>query len=95
MKDNRFYTGFTTNLEKRLASHNEGNNTSTKNRRPLKLIYFEGYLNKMDALGREKFLKSGSGHRFIKKQLRHYLGQEQSGLPAGRSACPPLVGVGS
>lgn len=27
----------------------------------------------MDALGREKFLKSGAGWRFLKKQLKHYL----------------------
>jgi len=38
-----------------------------------KLIYYEAYLNKNDALGRERFLKSGSGRRFLKNQLRHYL----------------------
>ena len=37
------------------------------------LIYYEAYLEEEDALGREKFLKSGSGRRFLKKQLRHYL----------------------
>ncbi len=73
LKDNKFYIGFTTNLEKRLIEHNSGKNTSTRNRTPFKLIYFEGYLNKQDALGREKFLKSGSGHRFIKKQLNSFL----------------------
>ena len=31
------------------------------------------YLNKFDALGREKFLKSGSGRIFIKRQLKNYL----------------------
>jgi len=43
----------------------------------LKLIYFEAYLNQSDALGREKFLKSGSGHRFIKKQLNNYLAKNE------------------
>ena len=37
------------------------------------LIYFEGYLVKEDALGREKFLKSGSGYKYLHKQLKHYL----------------------
>ncbi|MBN2015206.1 GIY-YIG nuclease family protein [Candidatus Dojkabacteria bacterium] len=72
LKNEYFYIGFTTNLKKRVSDHNNGRNTSTKNRKPLKLIYFEGYLNKKDALGREKFLKSGSGMRYLKKQMRHY-----------------------
>jgi hypothetical protein len=29
----------------------------------------------MDAIGREKFLKSGAGWRYIKKQLKHYLAE--------------------
>ncbi len=73
LKDNNFYIGFNTNLKNRIKDHNNGRNTSTKNRKPLKLIYFEAYLNKRDALGREKFLKSGSGTRYLKKQMKHYL----------------------
>lgn len=76
LKDGKFYIGFTTDVEKRLVAHSEGRNISTRNRRPLELIYFEAYRNKLDALGREKFLKSGSGHRFIKKQLNNYLDLE-------------------
>jgi len=38
-----------------------------------KLIYAEAYLHKDDAMGREKFLKSGSGRKFLKKQLKNYL----------------------
>lgn len=71
-RDKNFYIGFTTNLRNRVNDHNSGWNISTRYRKPLKLIYFEGYLNKRDALGREKFLKSGSGMRYIKKQMRHY-----------------------
>jgi len=76
LKDCKFYIGFSTNVARRLIAHNEGKNTSTRNRRPLELIYFEGYLNKMDALGRENFLKSGSEHRFINNQLRNFLNQD-------------------
>ncbi|MBU1164929.1 GIY-YIG nuclease family protein [Patescibacteria group bacterium] len=72
-KDNKFYIGSTTNLKNRVKDHNAGKNISTKNRRPLDLIYFEGYIDKRYALGREKFLKSGSGHRYLNKQLKHYL----------------------
>ena len=72
--DKKLYIGFTSNNPSiRLKAHNEGGVSSTKNRRPLQLIYFEAYLNKLDALGREKFLKGGSGHRYLKKQLKNYL----------------------
>jgi putative endonuclease len=71
-KDGLWYTGYTEHLAQRIKQHNEGSTESTKRRRPLKLIYYEAYLDKEDALGREKFLKSGSGKRFLKKQLHHY-----------------------
>ena len=77
LKDQGWYIGFTTDLKKRLDYHNTGKNTSTKNRRPLKIIYAEVYLDKRDALGREKFLKSGSGRRFLKKQLKCYLDEKK------------------
>ena len=72
-KDQRFYIGFTENVLERFGNHNSGSVESTKYRRPLELIYYEGYCDKMDAQGREIFLKSGSGHRFLEKQLRNYL----------------------
>ncbi len=66
------YIGYTTDLRQRLADHNRHKNVSMSKESKWKLIYCETYVNKMDALGREKFLKSGSGWRFLKKQLRHY-----------------------
>jgi len=67
------YIGFTTNLKERIHRHNTGFVRSTKKHAPWKLIYAELYINKLDALGREKFLKSGSGWKFLRKQLTHYL----------------------
>jgi hypothetical protein len=37
------------------------------------LIYYEAYLEQDDALGRERYLKSGAGRRFFKAQLKYYL----------------------
>jgi putative endonuclease len=68
----QWYIGYTLNIDQRVEAHNDGKNISTSHGGPWKLIYYESYLEKMDALGREIFLKSGSGHRFIKKQLAHY-----------------------
>jgi putative endonuclease len=71
-KDNLFYTGYTKDLRGRLSEHNSGNVISTRFRRPLKLIYFEGCLNQQDATRREKYLKSGNGKIYLKSRLRHY-----------------------
>lgn len=71
--DKSWYIGFTTNLEKRIEYHKAKKVISTRNKKNLIVIYCESYLNKLDALGREKFLKSGAGRRFLKKQLRYYL----------------------
>ena len=73
IESGEFYIGYSQNLKKRLADHNSGKNHSTKLKKPWQLIYFEGYKDKQDALGREKFLKSGSGSKYLRKQLAHYL----------------------
>ena len=52
-KDNKNYTGYTKNLKQRFEQHCKGSVESTKNRLPLKLIYFEGCLNQQDATHRE------------------------------------------
>ncbi|MBI2626694.1 MAG: hypothetical protein HYW77_00410 [Parcubacteria group bacterium] len=49
-----------------------GRTTSIKSGK-WKLVYTEAYLDRRDAIGREKFLKSGSGRTYLKKQLRNYL----------------------
>ena len=72
-KDNNLYIGFSSNLKNRIQAHFSGNVTATKNRRPLKLIYYEAYVNEQDAKKREVFLKSGSGHKFLKIKLQKYL----------------------
>ena len=60
-KDNKRYIGFTDNIERRLLEHNSGKVISTKNRRPLKLIYSEEYENKSEAMKREKEIKNKKG----------------------------------
>ena len=70
--DKGLYIGFTADLAKRMSKHNGGGARSTVGRLPLKLIYYEAYLLESDASGRERFLKSGSGRRYLDKQLRGY-----------------------
>ena len=73
LKDVKFYVGYTRNIKKRLEEHNSGRVRSTKERRPLKLIYWEGCLNRQDATKREKYLKTAWGKRYIKGRVKNYL----------------------
>jgi putative endonuclease len=72
-KDGLNYTGYTQNLKLRFEHHEKGLVESTKNRRPLKLIYFEACLNQQDATHREKYLKTHFGKMFLKNRLKSYL----------------------
>ncbi len=56
--DGTFYTGWTTNLERRLAAHNAGRGSRyTRSRRPVKLVYFETFYSRAQALRREVAIK--------------------------------------
>jgi len=72
-KDKKFYVGYTKNLKLRFEHHQKGLVASTKNRIPLKLIYYEACLNQQDATHREKYLKTYHGKMFIKNRLKSYL----------------------
>jgi len=71
--DGHWYTGYTSDLRKRLREHNEGKNTSTKYRDPFELLYYEACINEEDAKAREKYLKSGMGKRYLKNRLKRFL----------------------
>jgi len=71
-KDKLLYTGCTKNLVKRLEDHNKGKISATRERIPLKLIYYEVSINKYDAFNREKYLKTGMGKRYIYNRLKNY-----------------------
>jgi len=73
IKDKGLYAGFTKNLKLRFEQHNKGLVESTKDRTPLKLIYYEAWLNQSDATRREKYMKSYNGKRFLGRRLKSYL----------------------
>ena len=73
LKDKKFYIGSTNNLERRLEEHNQGKNTSTAKRLPLKLIYYEAHLSKEDAERRENYFKTDKGKSTLRLMLRDSL----------------------
>lgn len=56
--DGTFYTGWTTHLEQRVRVHNQGKGAKyTRSRLPVKLLYWEVYSDKGEALRREAAIK--------------------------------------
>lgn len=56
--DGSLYTGFTTDIEKRVKAHNEGKGAKyTKGRGPVTLVYFETSQTKEEAMSREWHIK--------------------------------------
>ena len=57
--DGTLYTGWTNSVEKRLKVHNEGKAGAkyTRAKRPVELVYYEGYATKEEAMSREYAIK--------------------------------------
>ena len=73
VRDNKFYIGRSDDLRQRKKAHDEGRVTSTKYRRPLKLIFYEAFGDKKDAVRRELYLKTSKGRSTLKMMLRDTL----------------------
>ncbi|ATW88465.1 putative endonuclease [Halohasta litchfieldiae] len=56
--DDTFYTGYTTDPNRRLAEHNAGEGAKyTRGRTPVELVYWESYDTKSEAMSREYEIK--------------------------------------
>jgi len=65
-KADTHYTGYTSNFEVRLQSHNHFGKDWTARHRPWKLIYTKEIDNKQEAAAYEKWLKTGVGRDYVK-----------------------------
>jgi len=65
----KFYTGFTENLQKRLNDHNSGKNPHTAKYKPWRIKTAVAFIDRHRAVDFERYLKSASGRAFAKKHL--------------------------
>ena len=65
----RYYIGRTENLEARLQQHNRGESGYSKRYAPWRLETYTAFSDLRLADDFERYLKSGSGHAFLKKRL--------------------------
>jgi len=66
----KYYIGSTRNLEDRIKRHNEGRSKYTKYGIPWELLYSEKYLDRSDAIKREKQIKRQKSKKFIEALVK-------------------------
>jgi len=69
LKDKKLYTGLTGDLRRRMRQHEGGGVISTRDRRPLKLVYYEAGLSERKARKREIYLKTAWGKRYLQGRV--------------------------
>ncbi len=71
-KDGKFYTGSTSNLQRRLSEHKDGRSKSTSYRRPLHLVYYEELNTLGAARVREKELKHPTKGKYKSELIKNF-----------------------
>ena len=69
MKDFSFYIGQCDDLDKRMSKHFDGMSKYTSSKRPWRLVYFEMFDSRSDAIKREKQIKNMKSKKFIQNLL--------------------------
>ncbi len=90
LKTKKLYFGFSTNLQERLKSHNQGKNISTKKYLPWRLVYYEAYASKLEAQKRELQIKKySSAYSQLKRRIKQSISttlKEGEGLFYGEAS---------
>ena len=73
-RDKSFYIGQTKDLNRRLDYHNEGLSRFTSKLRPWKVVYFEEYQTRTEAIKRERFLKNQRNRNFYQSLINNWSG---------------------
>ena len=61
----KYYVGYTNDLERRLTEHNRKKGKYTDGGIPWRLVHQEEYESKSEAMNREKFIKSQKSRQYI------------------------------
>ena len=69
-KTERYYTGHTANIDKRLKEHNSGKVRSTKAYVPWEIVYSEKFESKSEAFQREMQIKKYKSGEAFKKLIK-------------------------
>lgn len=79
-KDSSYYTGYTKDVEKRFEMHKNGQGSRyTRSHKPDKLVYFEQFNSRSEAMKRERKIK----------KLSHI--QKKKLINTNKSVCPNKI----
>jgi len=56
-----------------VQEHSEGQVVTTRDRRPVELVYYEACNSRKDSCRREKYLKTSAGKRYLRNRLSEHL----------------------
>jgi len=73
INSNKFYIGYTENLQQRVDTHLKYGNHTTKRLGDLELVYYEACISEKDARKRELQLKTGFGRSYLRNRVKNYL----------------------
>ena len=65
LKDFSFYVGQCDDLDRRTSKHFDGISKYTSGKRPMRLVYFETYNSRVEAIKREKEIKNKKSRQYI------------------------------
>jgi len=72
MKDFSFYVGQCDDLDKRMSKHFDGFSKYTASKGPWRLVYFELWKSRSEALKREKEIKSKKSRKYIERLIKEW-----------------------
>ena len=64
-----YYKGHCEDINERLRRHNSGMTPSIKKFIPFKVVYFEEFETRDEAINREKYFKTAARRRYLKKKM--------------------------
>ena len=64
----KYYTGQTSDLNRRLVEHNRGKTSFMKSGKPWDLIYSKSFASRKEAVNYERIIKKRGAARFISEQ---------------------------
>ncbi len=67
---NKFYTGYSENLNQRIERHNSGRGKYSSRGIPWQLVYFEEFTTKSEAIKREQEIKRKKSRKYIEELVK-------------------------
>ncbi|MCR4317476.1 MAG: N-6 DNA methylase [Planctomycetes bacterium] len=80
--DDSIYIGQTDNLARRWAEHKKGHGADwVKKHKPVRIVHYEEYATREEAVAREKELKTTNGRRWLKEEIAAGRARQAGGVP--------------